>query len=189
MTQARSGHDSADLTLDALRAGGLVADDVRIHPDTLEHQAQVAEAHANPQLAANLRRAAELTALADDEVLGIYEALRPHRSSYDELRELAASLEARGAQRNAALLRGSSTALRSNIAVASVLRDALAKHGLPEDAVILVEDTAYETATAVMQLTGYVDCLIPRGGPSLINSIRDNATVPVIIDGDGNCHV
>ena len=70
-----------------------------------------------------------------------------------------------------------------------MLRDALAKHGLPEDAVILVEDTAYETATEVMQLTDYVDCLIPRGGPSLIQSIRDNATVPVIIDGDGNCHV
>src|SRR3954453_21246089 len=65
---------------------------------------------------------------------------------------------------NAALLRGSSMALRSNIAVASVLRDALAKNGLPEDAVILVEDTGYETATEVMQLTGYVDCLIPRGG-------------------------
>src|SRR4051812_49403914 len=90
---------------------------------------------------------------------------------------------------NAALLRGSSTALRSNIAVASVLRDALGKHALPEDAVILVEDTGYETATEVMQLTGYVDCLIPRGGPSLIQSIRKNATVPVIIDGDGNCHV
>src|SRR5437867_1457843 len=58
---------------------------------------------------------------------------------------------------NAAFLRGSSSALRSNIAVASVLRDALAKHALPEDAVILVEDTAYETATQVMQLTDYVD--------------------------------
>jgi glutamate-5-semialdehyde dehydrogenase len=90
---------------------------------------------------------------------------------------------------NAVLLRGSSAALRSNVAVAAVLRDALAKHALPEDAVILVEDTAYETATEVMQLTDYVDCLIPRGGPSLIKSIRDNATVPVIIDGDGNCHV
>ena len=90
---------------------------------------------------------------------------------------------------NAALLRGSSSALQSNIAVASVLRDALAKHALPEDAVILVEDTAYETATEVMQLTDYVDCLIPRGGPSLIKSILDNAKVPVIIDGDGNCHV
>jgi glutamate-5-semialdehyde dehydrogenase len=90
---------------------------------------------------------------------------------------------------NAALLRGSSSALRSNIAVTLVLRDALVKHGLPEDAVILVEDTSYETATAVMQLTDYVDCLIPRGGPSLIQSVRDNAKVPVIIDGDGNCHV
>src|SRR6478609_2098360 len=90
---------------------------------------------------------------------------------------------------NAVLLRGSSSALRSNIAVASVLRDALGKHGLPEDAVILVEDTAHATAVEVMQLTEYVDCLIPRGGPSLIQSIRENATVPLIIDGDGNCHV
>jgi glutamate-5-semialdehyde dehydrogenase len=90
---------------------------------------------------------------------------------------------------NAALLRGSSSALRSNVAVVSVLRESLAKHGLPEDAVLLVEDTAHETATQVMRLTQYVDCLIPRGGPSLIQSIRDNATVPVIIDGDGNCHV
>jgi glutamate-5-semialdehyde dehydrogenase len=90
---------------------------------------------------------------------------------------------------NAALLRGSSSALRSNIAITQVLRDALMKQGLPEDAVILVEDTAYETATEVMQLTEYVDCLIPRGGPALIRSILDNAKVPVIIDGDGNCHV
>jgi glutamate-5-semialdehyde dehydrogenase len=69
---------------------------------------------------------------------------------------------------NAALLRGSSSALRSNVVVTQVLRDALVKHGLPEDAVILVEDTSYETATEVMQLTDYVDCLIPRGGPTLI---------------------
>jgi glutamate-5-semialdehyde dehydrogenase len=90
---------------------------------------------------------------------------------------------------NAALLRGSSTALRSNLAITQVLRDALVKHGLPEDAVILVEDTAHETAVEVMQLTDFVDCLIPRGGPALIQSILDNAKVPVIIDGDGNCHV
>jgi glutamate-5-semialdehyde dehydrogenase len=90
---------------------------------------------------------------------------------------------------NAALLRGSSSAIRSNIAIVAALRDAMVKHGLPDDAVILVEDTAHETATQVMQLTDSVDCLIPRGGPSLIKSIRDNATVPVIIDGDGNCHV
>jgi glutamate-5-semialdehyde dehydrogenase len=90
---------------------------------------------------------------------------------------------------NAVLLRGSSSAIRSNIAIVAILRDALAKHALPEDAVLLVEDTSYETATQVMQLTEYVDCLIPRGGPSLIKSILDNAKVPVIIDGDGNCHV
>jgi len=90
---------------------------------------------------------------------------------------------------NAALLRGSSSARRSNIAITQVLRDALGKHGLPDDAVILVEDTAHETAIEVMQLTGYVDCLIPRGGPALIKSVLDNATVPVIIDGEGNCHV
>ncbi len=90
---------------------------------------------------------------------------------------------------NAVLLRGSSTALRSNIAIVAVLREALAKQSLPEDAVLLVEDTAHETATEVMRLTQYVDCLIPRGGPSLIASVRQNAAVPVIIDGDGNCHV
>ncbi|HEY5135631.1 MAG TPA: diol dehydratase small subunit [Candidatus Nanopelagicales bacterium] len=105
MTRARSGNDSADLTLDALRRGGLVADDVRIHPDTLEHQATVAEAHSNPQLAANLRRAAELTSLPDEEVLAIYEALRPRRSTRGELDALAESLESRGLTINAALLR------------------------------------------------------------------------------------
>jgi glutamate-5-semialdehyde dehydrogenase len=90
---------------------------------------------------------------------------------------------------NAALLRGSSTALRSNQVIAAVLREAAEKAGLPADAVILVEDTAHETAVEVMQLTDHVDCLIPRGGPSLIRSVLDHATVPVIIDGDGNCHV
>ena len=90
---------------------------------------------------------------------------------------------------NAALLRGSSSALRSNIEVAGVLRDALVACDLPADAVILVDDTSYETATALMGLTRYVDCLIPRGGPALVNSVRENARVPVVIDGDGNCHV
>jgi len=90
---------------------------------------------------------------------------------------------------NAALLRGSSTALRSNVEVAAVLRDALTANDLPADAVILVEDTSYETAAAVMGLTDYVDCLIPRGGPALVRSVRENARVPVVIDGDGNCHV
>jgi len=90
---------------------------------------------------------------------------------------------------NAALLRGSSTALHSNRAIAALLREALVKADLPDDGVILVDDPSHEAAIAVMRLTEYVDCLIPRGGPSLIQSIREHATVPVIIDGDGNCHV
>src|SRR3954449_13274303 len=90
---------------------------------------------------------------------------------------------------NAAILRGSASALRSNVAVAEVLRDGLTKAGLPADAVLLVDDVRHEAAVELMQLTDVVDCLIPRGGPALIQSIRDNATVPVIIDGDGNCHV
>jgi glutamate-5-semialdehyde dehydrogenase len=90
---------------------------------------------------------------------------------------------------NAALLRGSGSAMRSNVAVAEVLREALQKTGLPEDGVVLVEDPSHETAVGVMQLTELVDCLVPRGGAELIRSVRDHATVPVIIDGDGNCHV
>jgi glutamate-5-semialdehyde dehydrogenase len=90
---------------------------------------------------------------------------------------------------NAAILRGSAGALRSNVAIADVLREGLTKAGLPADAVVLVDDVRHEAAVELMQLTGIVDCLIPRGGPALIQSIRDHATVPVIIDGDGNCHV
>jgi glutamate-5-semialdehyde dehydrogenase len=90
---------------------------------------------------------------------------------------------------NAAFLRGSSGAIRSNIAIAGVLREALGKAGLPEDALVLVEDTSRDAAVEFMQQRGAIDCLIPRGGPSLIRSILDNATVPYVIDGDGNCHV
>lgn len=90
---------------------------------------------------------------------------------------------------NAAFLRGSSTAIHSNLAIAEVLRDAVAKAGLPEDAVIVVDDTSREAAVTFMQQEGLVDCLIPRGGPSLIASIKEHATVPFVIDGDGNCHV
>jgi glutamate-5-semialdehyde dehydrogenase len=90
---------------------------------------------------------------------------------------------------NAAFLRGSSGAISSNIAIASVLRAAIGKAGLPEDAVVLVEDTSRESAVEFMRLRGTIDCLIPRGGRSLIDSILEHATVPYVIDGDGNCHV
>jgi glutamate-5-semialdehyde dehydrogenase len=90
---------------------------------------------------------------------------------------------------NAALLRGSASALRSNVAIVDVLRDAAAKAGLPADSVLLVDDVRHEAAVELMQLTDSVDCLIPRGGHALIESVREHATVPTIIDGDGNCHV
>ncbi len=90
---------------------------------------------------------------------------------------------------NAAFLRGSGAAISSNIAIAAALREGVAKAGLPEDCLILVEDVSHEAAAEFMQLRGYVDCLIPRGGPSLIASVLANATVPYVIDGDGNCHV
>jgi glutamate-5-semialdehyde dehydrogenase len=90
---------------------------------------------------------------------------------------------------NAAFLRGSSGAISSNIAIAAVLREGVAKVGLPEDALVLVEDTSREAAVEFMRLREAVDVLIPRGGPSLIRSILENATVPYVIDGDGNCHV
>jgi len=92
------------LTVEAVRAGEVGVTDLRIHPDTLERQAVVAEAHGNPQLAENLRRAAELTGLPDDEVLAVYEALRPGRSTGAQLTELVASLAARGLPRCAALV-------------------------------------------------------------------------------------
>jgi glutamate-5-semialdehyde dehydrogenase len=90
---------------------------------------------------------------------------------------------------NAAFLRGSSGAISSNIAIAAVLREGVAKAGLPEDALVLVEDTSRQAAVEFMRLREAVDVLIPRGGPSLIRSILENATVPYVIDGDGNCHV
>ncbi len=90
---------------------------------------------------------------------------------------------------NAAFLRGSSGAIRSNIAIASALREGLAKAGLPHDSLVLVEDTRHEAAVEFMRLRDSIDVLIPRGGPSLIRSVLDNATVPYVIDGDGNCHV
>jgi glutamate-5-semialdehyde dehydrogenase len=90
---------------------------------------------------------------------------------------------------NAALLRGSSAAIESNRAIAAVLREAMKKAGLPADGIVLVEDTSREGAVAFMRLRDYVDCLIPRGGHGLVSTILEHATVPYVIDGDGNCHV
>ena len=90
---------------------------------------------------------------------------------------------------NAVLLRGSSSALRSNEAIVAVLRAAVASAGLPEDAIQLVPGAGHDAAKALMRARGLVDVLIPRGGAGLIRSVVEESTVPVIETGVGNCHV
>lgn len=90
---------------------------------------------------------------------------------------------------NAVILRGGKEAIDSNLAIARVLSDALCEKGLPEGCVAVVPDTSRETANKLMKMKGYIDLLIPRGGKSLIRSVVENATVPVIETGAGNCHV
>jgi glutamate-5-semialdehyde dehydrogenase len=90
---------------------------------------------------------------------------------------------------NAVLLRGSSSARRSNEAVVGVLRAAASSAGLPADVVQLVAGAGHEPAKALMRARGLVDVLIPRGGAGLIRSVVEESTVPVIETGTGNCHV
>ena len=90
---------------------------------------------------------------------------------------------------NAVILRGGSEAINSNKAIAEALREGLKSVGLVEDAVQLVEDTSREVATEMMKLNDYIDVLIPRGGAGLIKAVVNNATVPVIETGTGNCHI
>ena len=90
---------------------------------------------------------------------------------------------------NSVILKGGKEAINSNKAIAAVMRNALAESGLPEDCIILIDNISRQAATELMKLNGYVDLLIPRGGAGLIRSVVENATVPVIETGVGNCHV
>jgi glutamate-5-semialdehyde dehydrogenase len=90
---------------------------------------------------------------------------------------------------NAVILRGGKEAINSNTAFANIMRSAVAEAGLPEDCISLVSDTSRASAQELMLLTEYVDVLIPRGGAGLIKSVVENAKVPVIQTGVGNCHV
>lgn len=90
---------------------------------------------------------------------------------------------------NVVILKGGSDAIHSNIAIVSVIRKALASLGLPEDAVSMIEDTSRETAAVFMKMNEYVDVLIPRGGAGLIRAVVNQATIPVIETGTGNCHI
>ncbi len=90
---------------------------------------------------------------------------------------------------NAVLLRGSSSAARSNAAIVAVLRSAASSVGVPEDAVQLLDSSSRDSVKELMRARGLVDVLIPRGGASLIRSVVEESTVPVIETGVGNCHV
>lgn len=90
---------------------------------------------------------------------------------------------------NAVILRGGKEAINSNKCLVGIMREAIESAGMPADTIQLVEDTSRECATELMQLTGYLDVLIPRGGAGLIKAVVNNAKVPVIETGAGNCHV
>ena len=90
---------------------------------------------------------------------------------------------------SACILRGGKEAFHSSKCLTDLMRTALASCGLPEDAINLVEDTTRESSNQMMKLNGYLDVLIPRGGAGLIRAVVQNATVPVIETGTGNCHV
>jgi glutamate-5-semialdehyde dehydrogenase len=90
---------------------------------------------------------------------------------------------------NACILRGGSDAINSNTALVNLMRKALEDTAIPADAIQIVEDTSRETARELMQLNAYVDVLIPRGGQGLIDTVVQNASVPVIETGAGNCHI
>ncbi len=90
---------------------------------------------------------------------------------------------------NAVILRGGSDAINSNKALTDLMRNALKECGMDENLIQLVGDTSHETANEMMKLNRYIDLLIPRGGGSLIRTVIENATMPVIQTGEGNCHV
>ncbi len=90
---------------------------------------------------------------------------------------------------NACILRGGKEAINTNLALAGIMKRALTDNNLPSNALALIEDTTRESSTALMKMRGLVDLLVPRGGAGLIRSVVDNATVPVIETGAGNCHI
>ncbi len=90
---------------------------------------------------------------------------------------------------NVVILRGGKDAIHSNHAITMTLQEALVKCQLPQDAIQLITDTSHETAAEFMKLNQYVDVLIPRGGAGLIRTVVEQATVPVIETGTGNCHI
>ena len=90
---------------------------------------------------------------------------------------------------NVVILKGGSDAIHSNTAIVASLRKTLKEEQVPEDALLLIEDTSRETTAQFMKMNRYVDVLIPRGGAGLIRAVVENSTIPVIETGTGNCHI
>lgn len=105
LVKTPTGKNLEEITMEQVMENKVTVEDCRISGQTLEYQAQIAESAGNPQMADNLRRAAELTAFPDERVLRIYSALRPFRSTKEELLQIAAELEEKGAVRNGAFVR------------------------------------------------------------------------------------
>ncbi|MBW1979613.1 MAG: diol dehydratase small subunit [Deltaproteobacteria bacterium] len=95
LVRSASGLGPEEITVDKVEAGQITFDDVKIRAETLEYQAQIAESAGRPRVAANLRRAGEMTRIPDERVLEIYNALRPYRSTKEELLDIARELEAK----------------------------------------------------------------------------------------------
>jgi glutamate-5-semialdehyde dehydrogenase len=163
------------LTLTERRMAGLVGA-IRTIVDLPDPVGQVVEGWTRPNglLIERVREPLGVVAV-------IYEA-RPNVTA-----EVAALCLKSG---NCAVLRGSSMAMATNVAIMAALADAIARHDdVPAAAVQLIDDPAREAALELMRAKGYVDLLVPRGGPALIASVEENATVPTVIDGAGNCHM
>ena len=90
---------------------------------------------------------------------------------------------------NAVILRGGSDAIKSNQAIIKALHNGLEIAGISKDVVLLIEDTSREMVNSMMKMNDYIDVLIPRGGKGLIDSVKNNSTIPVIETGTGNCHI
>lgn len=169
---AESMIDRLTLTKDRIEGMAKGVDDVKAMPDPV---GRVLSGTTRP----NGMRIEKVTVPLG--VIGIIYEARPNVTS-----DAAALCLKAG---NAVILRGGKEAIRSNKAVAELMRSAVESVGLPADVINLIEDTSRGSANELMKLNGFVDVLIPRGGAGLIKSVVENSTVPVIETGSGNCHV
>lgn len=192
MENSKSIREENDKDIENGKAAGLTAallDRLRLTPERVEGMANgVLEVAALPDpigtvlSGSTLKNGLEVTKVRVPlGVIGIIFEARPNVTA-----DAAALCLKSG---NAVILRGGKEAINSNRRIAQVMRAAVKEAGLPEDCIQLVQDTARQSSVELMGLTDYLDVLIPRGGAGLIKAVIENAHVPVIETGVGNCHV